>query len=113
MIVLIIVAVNAYRDKKSGLEQACILLLHPINADGLATTQTYIQHLSEPDFRWRTAIFTKLCQQFRGQPTYFYFRLGRELKQLPPKVPDQANILDVMLWSLKFRFLCMEQSAKK
>src|SRR5690606_41014463 len=46
----------------------------------------------------------KAAQQYRGQPTYFYFNLGRELKVLPPKVPEQASLINTVVWSLKFRF---------
>lgn len=112
LIVLGIVALNAYRDKNQDWNKPVFVLLHPINADGLATTQTYIQHLSERDLDGAQQYLQNYAQQFRGQPTYFYFRLGRELKQLPPKVPDQANILDVMLWSLKFRFYAWNNQQK-
>ena len=56
-----------------------------------------------------TRISGKAAQQYRGQPTYFYFNLGHELKELPPKVPEQASLLGTILWSLKFRFYAWQQ----
>ena len=46
----------------------------------------------------------QMSATYRGQPIAIYFQLGRELKQLPPKVPEQASLLDTVLWSLKFRY---------
>ena len=112
LIVLGIVALNAWKDKNQNWNQPIFVLVHPINADGSAKIQNYIQHLSERNFDGAQQYLQNYAQQFRGQPTYFYFRLGRQLQQLPPKVPDQANILDVMLWSLKFRFYAWQQQQK-
>ncbi len=49
LIILLIVAVNAYRDQNQNWSKPIIVLLHPINADGLPTTQQYIQQLSRQD----------------------------------------------------------------
>ena len=50
LIVLLIVAMNAYRDQNQDWDKPTNILLHPINADGLASTQQYIQHLQHNDF---------------------------------------------------------------
>jgi len=109
LIILLIVAVNAYRDQNQNWSKPIIVLLHPINADGLPTTQQYIQQLSAQDLKGTQEYLEKAAQQYRGQPTYFYFNLGRELKELPPKVPEQASLLGNILWSLKFRFYAWKQ----
>ena len=46
----------------------------------------------------------QMSATYRGQPIAIYFQLGRELKQLPPKVPEQTSLIDTVLWSLKFRY---------
>lgn len=51
----------------------------------------------------------QVAQQYRGKPTYFYFKLGREIYSLAPKVPDHAGMFDVILWSLKFRYYAWKQ----
>ena len=109
LIILLIVAVNAYRDQNQNWSKPVMVLLHPINADGLPTTQQYIQQLSGQDLNGAREYLEKAAQQYRGQPTYFYFNLGRELKALPPKVPEQASLIDTVLWSLKFRFYAWKQ----
>ena len=45
LLVLLIVAVNAYRDQNQDWNQPINVLLHPINADGVPTTQQYIPTL--------------------------------------------------------------------
>ncbi len=109
LMILFVVAVNAYRDQNQDWNKPIFVLLHPINADGFATTQQYIQQLSAQDLKGTQEYLEKAAQQYRGQPTYFYFNLGRELKELPPKVPEQASLLGTILWSLKFRFYAWQQ----
>ena len=109
LIILLIVAVNAYRDQNQNWSKPVMVLLHLINADGLPTTQQYIQQLSGQDLNGAREYLEKAAQQYRDQPTYFYFNLGRELKALPPKVPEQASLIDTVLWSLKFRFYAWKQ----
>jgi len=109
LLVLLIVAVNAYRDQNQDWNQPIQVLLHPINADGLATTQQYIQQLQQDDFTEVKQYLEKNSQQYRGQSSYFMIQIGRELQQSPPKMSEQANILDNILWSLKFRFYAWQQ----
>lgn len=112
LVVLLIVALNVWKDKNQDWNQPVFVLLHPINADGLANTQNYIQQLSQRDLNGAQQYLQNYAQQFRGKPTYFYFRVGRQIQKIPPKVPDQANIWNVMLWSLKFRFYAWQQQQK-
>jgi hypothetical protein len=109
LLILLIVAVNAYRDQNQNWNKPIIVNLHPINADGQSTTQTYIQQLSARDFSNAQQYLQQMSAQYRGQPIAVYFQLGRELNQVPPKVPEQANMLETILWSLKFRFYAWKQ----
>ena len=69
--------------------------IYPAIAQDLKGTQEYLE---------------KAAQQYRGQPTYFYFNLGRELKELPPKVPEQASLQYFM--ESKIPFLCLATAAR-
>lgn len=109
LMILLIVAVNAYRDQNQDWNKPVFVLLHPVNADGLATTQHYIRQLSVQDLDEARLYLQIAAQQYRGQPTYFYFNLGRELHILAPKVPEQASLVQTVLWSLKFRFYAWQQ----
>ena len=66
LLVLLIVAVNAYRDQNQDWNQPINVLLHPINADGLPTTQQYIQTLQQDDFAEVKQYLEKNSQQYRG-----------------------------------------------
>ena len=88
LLVLLIVAVNAYRDQNQDWNQPINVLLHPINADGLPTTQQYIQTLQQDDFAEVKQYLEKNSQQYRGQSSYFMVQIGRELQQAPPKMSD-------------------------
>ena len=109
LVVLLVVAVNAYRDQNQNWNQPIHILLHPINADGLATTQHYIQQLQQDDFAEVKQYLEKNSQQYRGQSSYFMVQVGRELQQIPPKMSEQPSILNNILWSLKFRFYAWKQ----
>ncbi|MEX5443936.1 hypothetical protein WCE14_11280 [Acinetobacter schindleri] len=109
LLISFVVAVNAYRDQNQDWSKPIFVLLHPINADGSAATQQYIQQLSAQDLNGAQEYLEKAAHQYRDQPTYFYFNLGRELKEIPPKVPEQASVIDTIVWSLKFRFYAWQQ----
>lgn len=109
LVVLLVVAVNAYRDQNQNWNQPIHILLHPINADGRATTQQYIQHLQQDDFTELKQYLEKNSQHYRGQSSYFRIQIGRELQQTPPKMAEQPSILNNILWSLKFRFYAWKQ----
>lgn len=109
LMILLMVAVNTWRDQNQDWNKPIIVLLHPINADGQALTQNYIQQLSAHELTGAQEYLKQMSTQYRSQPIFFYFQMGRELKQIPPKVPENANLLDTILWSLKFRFYAWKQ----
>ena len=90
---------------KPRLESTYCCRLHPINADGLQTTQSYIHQLQYTDFERIRNYLAEWSQHYRGQSGNFVIRLGQPLQQRPPEVPQNANIFHVMRWSLKFRFM--------
>ncbi len=109
LLVLLVVAVNAWRDQNQDWNKPIIVLLHPINADGRSNTQNYINTLNINNLSSAQDYLKQASLQYRGQPIALYFKQGRELKQLPPKVPEQASLLSTVLWSLKFRFYAWQQ----
>lgn len=102
--VLLYVAVDTWRDQHKNWNQSTFVLLHPINADGRTETQQYINKLGLTQLQESSEFLQQAGQKYRGQTTPFYFKLGRELKELPPAVPKTGSMLDTILWSLKFRY---------
>lgn len=109
LIILLIVAVQAWRDQNQDWNQPIVVVLHPVNADGLETTKNYIHQLKNEDFWEISSYLNKWSQHYRGQSGNFTIRLGQSLQQRPPEVPQNANILNVIWWSLKFRFYAWRQ----
>ena len=113
LIVLLIVAVQAWRDQNQDWNQPIVVVLHPINADGLQTTQTYIHQLQNTDFQALKSYLSEWSQHYRGQSANFEIRLGQQLQQRPPEVPQNAGIFHVVWWSLKFRFMHGDNNSLK
>lgn len=109
LIILLIVAVQAWRDQNQDWNHTVVVVLHPVNADGLQSTQSYIHQLKNEDFGAIKNYLDEWSQHYRGQTGNFVIRLGQQLQQRPPEVPENANILHVMWWSLKFRFYAWRQ----
>lgn len=104
LVILLIVAVKTYRDQNQNWSKPIFVQLHPVNADGSSITQQYIQQLSEKDLSGVQQYLKQQTDQYAATPINFYFKVGRELPEAPPKVPEQASVIGVMLWSLKFRY---------
>lgn len=106
--VLLYVVVDTWRDQNKNWDQTTIVLLHPINADGDSVTQNYIERLNLVHFQDANDFLKNSATEYRSKPTSIYFQLGRQLYAIPPVVPE-GNILDAMLWSLKFRYYAWQQ----
>lgn len=108
LLILFIVAVNAWRDKQQNWQAPIFVALYPLNADGSVTTQQYIQQLSAQDYQ---EIADYLQQQARRyqKNIHVYFKLGQQVEQLAPKMPESSSVFDAIVWSLKFRYYAWQQ----
>lgn len=107
--VLLVVAVNAWRDQNQNWDRPVLVLLHPINADGQTTTGQYIRQLNIENFKDSQNFLAGTSAGYRGTKVDFIYQLGRELPQIPPKVPENASVLQAIVWSLKFRYYAWKQ----
>jgi hypothetical protein len=74
LLILLVVALNAYRDQNQDWSKPIIVLLHPVNADGQGTTQQYIQQLNLGNLQAVQGYLEQMSAQYRGQPISIYFR---------------------------------------
>lgn len=111
LLVLLIVAANAWKDNNQNWNQPIFIALYPVNADQSTITQSYISNLKETDFL-PIADFIKQQAKIYQQPVYVYFRLGQQITVLPPKVPETTALHEVVLWSLKFRYYAWRNQQK-
>ncbi|AKR42474.1 hypothetical protein [Methylophilus sp. TWE2] len=80
--------------------------LYPVNADGAAVVDTYITSLREHDFEVIAQFFSREAHKYQlslSRPINLY--LGPEIHEVPPAPPAiNGHWLDIILWSLKFRW---------
>lgn len=105
LFVLATVAHRAWLEKQHvAWTQTLYVALYPVNADGSRATANYIRSLSDAQF---VAMRDFLAQEADfyalGLAIPFEFRLGAEVKALPPSVPS-GGVIDTLLWSLRFRW---------
>lgn len=80
-------------------------VIYPINGDGHLATDRYIQSLDNDDFSIINRWAEREAQRYQlPLPTPFNVRLGESIQTLPPAYPEEANSMDVLLWSLRFRY---------
>ncbi|WLF84205.1 hypothetical protein [Moraxella sp. ZY210820] len=104
LIILVAVALNAWRDNNQNWDKPIVVMLHPVNVDGSLEVQQYIQKLTSDDFKDAQQYLVENSQKYRNRPSAIYIQYGREMMQKPPAVPSGGGIIDIMLWSLKFRY---------
>ncbi len=91
--------------------QTLEVVIYPINGDGHLATDNYIRELEDADFsiinRWGER---EAQRHHLPLATPFDVTLGEPITTLPPAYPAQAHALDVLLWSLKFRYWAWRQT---
>ena len=112
LIILASVALNVWRDKNQDWSQPIFVVLYPVNADQSSVSQQYIQQLSANQLQGMTEYLQQQAKQYTDQPVQFYFHLGQQVQVAPPTVPATGEILDVMTWSLKFRYYAWKHGQK-
>ncbi len=108
LLILFIVAVNAWRDKQQNWQAPVFVALYPLNADGSVETQQYIQQLSTQDYQEIADYLQQQAQSYQKN-IHIYFKLGQQVEQLAPKVPESSSVFDAIVWSLKFRYYAWQQ----
>lgn len=81
------------------------VVVYPINGDGHLNTDSYIQSLNTSDFsiidRWAER---EARRHDLDLTTPVRVSLGEQIRNLPPRFPDNANTVDVLAWGLRFRY---------
>lgn len=81
------------------------IALYPINADGDAETSVYISELDTERFQPIADFLAEESARYGLAVQHpFELRLGPRIDTLPPKPPEAGGIMQVILWSLHFRW---------
>lgn len=103
LMILLVVAVNSFRDNNHDWQKATYVYLFPINVDNNPNVDAYINSLSEKDFAQIHEYMSHEAKKYH-QNVHVYYRFGQKVNGLPPEVPKNGSMMDVMIWSLKFRY---------
>lgn len=112
--VLAIVAAGTWRTQTNSVQWKYTLPinLYPINADGSAATEAYVQTLSVDAFKPIEAFMQAQASRYgRDNQASITVRLGPHIRALPPAPPVGGSALAVMVWSLKMRWWSWRQGA--
>jgi hypothetical protein len=79
--------------------------VYPINADGSPEAAKYIAGLKSSDFEGIETFLKRETERYSrtlSQPVRI--ELGNEVKEQPPELGTEPNVMSAMLWSLKMRW---------
>jgi len=81
------------------------VVIYPINADGRTATNRYISKIKRSQFDSFKNLIRKEAKRYGQQlSTPISIRLSKPIKELPPAIPKERSMLNVMWWSLKLRY---------
>ena len=107
LFVLFIVGVDTYltRIRSTDWDLPLRLVVYPINGDGSETVSDYIAQLDLEPFKDIEAFMQDEAAQYQLQlKDPLTIKLAPVVTRLPPKPPDDSNMLKIMWWSLRLRY---------
>jgi len=107
LLILLFVALNSYFDRlyTTDWDIPLRVTVFPINADGSATTERFVQNLSPADLLALENFFQTESEEYgihMDRPVRF--SLASPMRELPPMIEPSANRLSIVLWSLRTRY---------
>ena len=107
LFILAAVSYSGYRARTQSVEWKYTLMVnvYPINGDGGAISDTYIDSLKLDEFESIEKFMLSAAEQYdKKQNASIQIRLQNKLNHNPPAPPTDANVLEVIWWSLQFRW---------
>lgn len=107
LLVLIFVALGAWtsRARLSRWDGTHWVAIYPINAEGSAAVETYVERLREADFEPLEGFFADWGARYDTSiERPVEFKLAPRVGAVPPEPPARGNAVATMLWSLHMRY---------
>lgn len=107
LLILLFVALNTYFDRVYSTDWDIPLrvTVFPINGDGSATAERYVQALQGDDFLALEGFFSEEAEHYGVKlDRPIRFSLAAPIRELPPMIEQQAGVPSVVLWSLRMRY---------
>ena len=112
--VLVVVAQGAWiaRARTTDWKEPLRVVVYPINGDGSAAADAYIQKLPQNSFE-PLALYIREQARVHGLPLRVPVEmyLAPRVNAVPPESPRQGSRSEVMLWSLQLRFWAWRNDA--
>lgn len=106
LIILATVAFQAWREQEVlEWRQSLKVAIYPVNADQSHSVDIYLASLNRRHFADLETYFSEQAMNYGlgiDRPLVLY--IGNQVKKIPPALPEANGILNVIFWSLKFRF---------
>jgi hypothetical protein len=116
LLILVIVGAGALLDRwiTADWSRPLIVGVFPISADDAPATRTYLHALSKPQFASIERFFASEAKYFGlSQEQPVRLELYPEIVDRPPTLPDHANPVTTMWWSLRMRWYARRATAGK
>jgi hypothetical protein len=107
LFILLFVSLSTFltQTRSTDWNNSLWIKVYPINADGSTEAEKYIKGLKTSDFEGIETFLKRETQRYSknlSQPVRI--ELGSEIKEQPPELGAEPNVLSVILWSLKMRW---------
>jgi hypothetical protein len=107
LLILLFVAVSTWltQARSTDWNNSLWVKIYPINADGSAEVDAYLDTLSVADFTGIETFLAREAGRYRaGLDRPVRIELGERVDEQPPALPESPNVVSVMWWSLKMRW---------
>ena len=107
LLILFFVSVSTWltQARSTDWNNSLWVKIYPINADGTAEVDAYLDNLVVADFAGIESFLTREAGRYqRNLDRPVRVELGRRVNEQPPALPESPNVLSIMLWSLKMRW---------
>ncbi|MEJ2127535.1 MAG: hypothetical protein P8X81_01680 [Woeseiaceae bacterium] len=107
LFILFMVAVGTWltQVRSTDWNDSLWVKVYPINADGSDVVESYIATLKVDDFTDIEDFFKRETGRYgKSIEEPLRMELGRPVREQPPSLGNNSNVVQVMLWSLKMRW---------
>jgi len=107
LVILFFVALSTWlsQARSTDWNNSLWVKVYPINADGNAATNRYIESLDVQTFQEIEAFVAREVDRYgRSLSRPVRIELGEPILEQPPSLDGASSVLSVMLWSLKMRW---------
>ncbi|MDJ0748336.1 MAG: hypothetical protein QNJ11_02570 [Woeseiaceae bacterium] len=107
LFVLLFVAMGTWlaQARSTDWNNSLWVKVYPINADGSAAVTDYIDRLEVEHFSDIEAFIARETERYANSlQRPVRMELGNPIREQPPELPEDPNVLKIMWWSLKMRW---------